>query len=143
MGVVVAFDYPTWVALFPEFAAVTAPVAQSYFTFATGVHANDGGGPIPDAATQSLLLNLLTAHFAARYAPPATGGSASPLVGRIASATEGSVTVSAEMPNQPRSAAWFQQSKYGADYWAMTAQYRTARYKAARPYLVDPLFYQR
>src|SRR5262249_37816262 len=49
-------------------------------------------------------------------------------VGRVASATEGSVSVTLEMPNQPAAAAWYLQTPYGASFWAATALYRTARY---------------
>lgn len=51
------------------------------------------------------------------------------IVGRIASATEGSVSVAAEYDAPPNaSQAWLIQTKYGAEYWSATAKYRTARY---------------
>lgn len=126
MGVVVTFDYAGWVARYPEFAAVTQPLAQSYFDEATIYQANDGSGPVKTAAIQSTLLNMLTAHIAALYAAAAPG--VSPLVGRISSATEGSVSVNVEMETTINS-AWFMQTKYGASYWQATAGYRTMRYR--------------
>jgi len=54
------------------------------------------------------------------------------IVGRIASATEGAVSVAAEYQagsGQPNR-AYFIQTKYGAQYWALTARYRTMVYVA-------------
>ena len=138
MGVIVAFNYSTWAALFPQFDAttgsnpVTEQMADMYFSLATMVHANDGSGPVSQAVIQSNLLNLLTAHYAALMAPArgsASPAPPSPLVGRISQATEGSVNVSVEMPtNMPMSSAFFSQSQYGLMYWTASAPYRTMRY---------------
>ena len=53
-------------------------------------------------------------------------------VGRLASATEGTVTVSYDYPVTPAnpSMAWYAQTKYGAMYWTATVRYRSARYFA-------------
>jgi hypothetical protein len=51
------------------------------------------------------------------------------LVGRLNTATEGSVSVGTEMPgNMPASSAWWTQTKYGFLWWQMTKPYRTMRY---------------
>jgi hypothetical protein len=135
VGVIVAFNYAAWLALFPEFTSpggsipVTEPQATSYFGIATAIHRNDGGGPVNDAGIQTNLLNFLTAHVAALYATPANATSASTLVGRISQAAEGSVNVSVELPaSMGASSAFFTQTKYGLMYWAAAAPYRTARY---------------
>ena len=127
MAVIVAFNYASWIARYPEFAGVSEPTAQEYFNEATIYHANNGGGPVATAVLQSALLNMLTAHIAARYAT--VGGVApSSLVGRIASATQGSVTVAADYgTTTSEQEAWYNQTKYGADYWRATAQFRTFR----------------
>ena len=137
MGVQVAFNYPAWVALFPEFASpggltpVTEAQADNYFTMATSVHRNDGGGPVCDPAVQLMLLNYLTAHFAKLLAAPAGSTAAAGLVGRISDAAEGSVHVAVELPaNMPTSSAFFTQSTYGFVYWTASAPYRTMRYVA-------------
>ncbi len=125
MGVIVAFDYNAWIARFPEFTAtVSAPLATEYFNDATMYLANDGSGPIQVAAVQSRLLNLLTAHIAAMNA-----AGSSPLVGRISSASEGSVSVGTEY-SASEAAAWFLQTKYGAQYWQATSSLRQMRYVA-------------
>lgn len=134
MGVQVAFSYEGWLELFPEFMPNGSfPVpelrANSYFLMATTVHRNDGGGPVTNAAVQTNLLYWLTAHFAALFATPAGATQASTLVGRISQASEGSVSVTAEMPsNMPAAAAFFTQTKYGLAYWMVSAPFRTARY---------------
>jgi hypothetical protein len=78
---------------------------------------------VADAAVRSVLLNMLTAHIAALNSPGASG-----VVGRVSSASEGSVSVSAELA-VPGSAAWFAQTRYGIAFWQATAQYRTATYR--------------
>lgn len=129
MGVVVQFSYANWIALYPEFASIPqATVEQQYFPLATVYHRNDGGGPVPTAALQSAYLNMMTAHIAARYGT-INGVAPSTLVGRIASAGQGSVNVSTDFPLESPSQAWFAQTKYGADYWQATKAYRLFRYR--------------
>jgi hypothetical protein len=133
MGVIVNFDYNSWIARYPEFGPngaqpVSSTLAGLYFNEATLYSANNGSGPVRDATTQSMLLNMMTAHIAALNAPLANGQPASSLVGRISNATEGSVTLGIENQYPPGSPQWFQQTKYGAAWWAATAQYRTMRY---------------
>jgi hypothetical protein len=139
MGCIVAFNYAAWVARYPEFTSVQKQVAQEYFNEATIYHRNDGGGPVPTAPIQTTLLNMMTAHIAARYAQsqgspsPGAAQDANSLVGRISDATEGSVTVRAEMPTSLSAyQAWLFQTKYGADYWQATIPFRTMRYLPPR-----------
>lgn len=126
MGVVVSFDYGAWVSRYPEFAQVDEPMAQAYFNEATLYHRNDGGGPVADSTTQTVLLNMLTAHIAAINAPDAQGNAPSPLVGKIVSAGQGSVNVSTQW-NATNPEQYYSQTKYGAAYWAASAQFRTFR----------------
>lgn len=130
MGVIVTFDYAQWIAIYPEFtAAVSAPQAQEYFNLATSIHRNDGGGPVTAPAQQLSLLNMVTAHIASMFAPPAAGQPSSGIVGRINSATQGSVSVQAAYSNSvSEQMAWFVQTRYGAMYWTASAPFRTARY---------------
>lgn len=100
-----------------------------YFDLATQYCRNDGGGPVSKATIQVRLLNLMTAHLAFLLAGNNTSDGASSLVGRISSASEGSVSVSAEMPGSNANSAWYLQTKYGAAFWQATAVYRTMRYR--------------
>lgn len=138
MGVIVAFDYAAWALRYPEFnSTVTQPQANECFVGATMIHANDGSGPVNDAQQQTVLLNALTAHIA-QISFGSTQQQASGIVGRIASATEGTVSVTTENRYPEGTAQWFQQTKYGSFYWAATMQFRTMRYSAPRPRFFNP-----
>lgn len=140
MGVHVDFSYSGWIARYPEFASVDEATADLYFAEATVYHRNDGVGPVEDATVQLALLNMMTAHIAARYAA-INGVAASPLVGRINSATEGSVSVGVEgFTGIPGSLQWLTQTKYGSDYWFATTSYRTMRYLPGPRRVFDPIF---
>ena len=140
----VTFDFNEWVAIFPEFAACDPTQAGFWFNQASFLCWNSLSNPAVAATCNTdmlkTLLYLLTAHIAWLNAPrdaigrpAAQGAPASPLVGRISQAAEGSVNVSAEMGDANAgspSQAWYDSTKYGAQYWAMTAFARTARYMA-------------
>ena len=124
----VVFDYSLWSLRYPELSAsVKATLAGAYFTEATLFLDNTDASRVTDLGQRAMLLNMLTAHIAALNAPMG-GQPSSPLVGRISTATEGSVTVNATMDLPPGSAQWFAQTKYGASFWAATAIYRTMLY---------------
>lgn len=131
----VQFSYALWTATFPELASIPMARAESYFDMATIIQRNDGGGPITKPNVQLSLLNLLTAHIASLYSQslgdqqPGAPKPANSPVGRINSATEGSVSVQTDYGTTVgQQQAWLIQTQYGATWWAMTAQYRTARY---------------
>lgn len=136
----VAFDYQEWVARYSEFSdTVTQPRAQDLFAQAEMLHANDHSGPVTNEAQQKFLLYLIVAHLAQIY----YGSSIAPLapfIGPISSASEGSVSVTAQIPQIPGSAAWFALSKYGYNYWFATAPFRTMRYRAVQPRQFNPPF---
>lgn len=138
-------------AAYPEFAACSDGQLNSWFTRASFICANEASSLancVPGQLAE--LLNLLTAHIgwlnAPRDAsgnPAASGTPASPIVGRINTASEGSVSVGADMGEANAgspSQAWFMQTRYGAEYWAATAQFRTARYVALPPILPGPFY---
>lgn len=140
VGGVVAFDYGGWSTRYPEFSAVSQPLAQMYFNEATLYCDNTPCSPICDASVggqRSMLLNMVTAHIAAINSG-VNGQAASQLVGRIATAGEGSVNVGTQNDYPPGSVQWFQQTKYGAAFWAATAGYRTMHYEAAPGRVMDP-----
>lgn len=143
----VVFDYDQWAARYPEFGGdschpryVSRALAQAYFNEATLYLDNTDCSPVTDdrpGGQRALLLNMIVAHIAALNAP--IGGKASsPLVGRINSATEGSVSVQAQMDVPAGSAQWYAQTKYGIAYWTATAQFRTFRYAPGSPRNTDP-----
>lgn len=130
----VVFNYAAWVQRFPSLSHVSEDFATLLFNEASLYCANVLN-IVCDTNTLTALLNLLTAHLAYLNAPqlngqPDTSGSspAPTQVGRISDATEGSVSVSFDMPDQPQAAAWYNQTQPGASFWAATARYRTFRY---------------
>lgn len=141
----VTFSFQTWIATFPEFSTLNANMGQGYFNRATAtILANATSNPLFGDGNLPYLIYLATSHVAwlncpkdASGNPSATGQAASPLVGRISSASEGSVSVQTEWPASDPSAQekYLMQTKYGAELWAALAPYRTAQY-AARPTVV-------
>lgn len=130
MGVVVIFDPAAWRLAYPQFAFLTdeqltgsvLPVAEVYLR-------NDGTGPVQKQETQKTLLWLIVAHVAQLMFGRVTDGVNGPQpVGRISNASEGSVSVQFEFPTTSPGAAWFNQTPYGAAFWAASAAYRTMRY---------------
>ncbi|EHA4789260.1 DUF4054 domain-containing protein, partial [Escherichia coli] len=126
MGVVI-FAPSAFKLRYPEFSSVDDVLLQQYFTQATIYLDNTDSSRVSDLAVRSMLLNMLVAHIACLYSG-ANGQSPSGLVGRIDSASEGSVSVHADMPGGTANSAWYMQTKYGADYWNATAPFRTFQY---------------
>lgn len=124
---IVIFNYNNWIAIFPQFSYLSEPQAQAYFDLATSYCRNDGFGPICSLTLKTNMLNFLTAHIAQLFAPTSGGAAPSNLVGRINSASEGSVSVGAEFPASP-SASWYLQTPFGAAYWQLLLPFRTMRY---------------
>lgn len=131
----VTFVYSDWVAIYPQFSGITAPAAQNYFNIAT-IYCSNKLRPVRTVEMLTTLLYMLTCHVAwlmaprdANGNPTSTGTETFGLVGRINSATEGSVSVATENQYPPGTAQWYQQSPWGAAYWAATAIFRTFSYR--------------
>ena len=142
MGIQVSFNYPQWIVRYPEFNYLSLLIVQEYFNEATLYHRNDGGGPVNDANQQSLLLNMLTAHIAKLNAPLRTGQPAPDTVGRVSNASEGSVSVALEFSSTAEAAQWYNQTKYGAAYWAAIRAFRTMRWRRGPIHPVNPFFFR-
>lgn len=138
---IVYFDYAHWMARYPEFAAVTQERAQGFFDDACVFCDNTPSSPVPynsemtPTGPRANYLDMLTAHIAALSGGldpcgQIEGGQGIGVTGRIQSASEGSVSLSfGDMGSgDGPSAAWYNQTRYGAMYWTATAQYRTWRY---------------
>ena len=121
----VVFDKARFQAAYPEVQAGDAQFAM-WFTQAESLLDNTDHSIVKKLAEREMLLFLLLRHFAALSERAAQGG----LVGRIASASEGSVSVSADMGAVGSNAAWYLQTPYGSTYWQLTAKYRRFRYVA-------------
>lgn len=129
---VVAFDYAAWSARYPEFAqTVDANKAAECFADACLYLDNTDCSIVKDVTNRARLLNMLTAHIA-QISFGSSTQPISPLVGRVAGATEGSVSVTTAYAAAAGSRAWYDQTKYGAAYWQATVNYRNARYVPGR-----------
>lgn len=128
---VVVFDFAEFTGIYPEFTTAGSPACGFNFNLATLNLSNCCRSPVPNPAVRQSLLYLLTAHLTFMFTPcGANNNQPSGLVGRVSSASEGSVSVSADFPASPN-ASWFLQTKYGALFWQATASLRTMRYTPA------------
>lgn len=128
------FNYAAWAARYPEFAGVDEALANLYFAEASLYCDNSDASPVTDLTVRLLLLNMLTAHIAALAG---AGGRSADQVGRVSSATEGSVSVTLDAGALPGSAAWFQQTQYGMAFWQASRGYRSAVYVPAPAYVFE------
>jgi len=126
----VIFNPAAFKARYPEFAAVPDLSIEGCFNEAGLYLSNGDNSKVSDLTRRATLLNMITAHIAFIGGLLNADGMPRP-VGRISQAAEGSVSAAFES-NTPGSAAWFQQSQYGASYWQATSSLRGFRY-AARP----------
>jgi hypothetical protein len=133
---VVVFDPVEFVAAYPAFATVTNPALDMSFQLATLQLDNSCGSRIKDAAKRQLFLYLLTAHITAlkdgQNGQPPPG-----IVGRVDKATEGSVSVSADMGTMAYGQAYYMQTQWGALYWQATAKFRSMVYIQAPAVCAD------
>ena len=129
MGVVV-FNPDTFREIYPQFVDTPNAVLDWWFAQAETLLNNTDCSIVKDLGERERLLMLLMRHLAALDERAEQGG----LVGRIASATEGSVSVSAEMPASSAGAAWYNQTPFGASFWQLTSKYRRFKYVSGRHY---------
>lgn len=134
-AVPIVFDYTAWAALLPSMAGVDETDATLYFGLAQ-MYISNAGWPVRDPTFLQYLLFLTTAHIAFLLSPrlngvPTSGGTEpapAQVVGRINSATEGSVSVSTEMAATTANSAWWLQTQFGAMVWQLLKPFRLMRY---------------
>lgn len=133
MNGIVIFNYSNWALRYAELAQYVAqPLAQLYFNESALLCDNTASSPITDDSVggmRDMILGMATAHVAALNSP--LGAPSSTLVGRIASAGQGSVNVSTSLEGASAGRAYWEQTKYGLAFWTATARYRTFRYRSA------------
>lgn len=124
----VELDYAAWILQFPAFNTLTEPVVQGYWDIASEMVGNTPCCGLMPVSKRATLLNLLTAHIAQLFSG-ANGQGPSGMVGRISSATQGSVSVTAAaIGGTSPTAEWYNQTPYGALAWVLLGPYRSARY---------------
>lgn len=147
---VVTFVWADFVAEYPEFANISPPRAEVFFRRANNYFTNSALNPAlcNGLAHMTSLMYMVTAHLAWLGSPKDANGfpSGSPaapnnLVGRINSASEGSVSVGVELKGggSPSEEFWTQ-TQYGFEFWAATGQYRTWIYGANPVYVPSAIY---
>lgn len=131
---IVVLDITKFRDMFPEFSNVTASALQFLFDQATDYLNNTECSLVIDATKRERFLYLLMAHLAYVRYGDANGNGGSGLVGRLASASEGSVSVSSDAGQVEFRYMWYTQSPYGMDYWQATKVYRMANYYPGSAY---------
>ncbi|EGO4532846.1 DUF4054 domain-containing protein [Escherichia coli] len=125
---VVTLDIASFRAMYPEFSNVPDAILQFLFDQSTDYLNNADYSLVDDVVKRERLLYMLMAHLAyVRYGDNRKRGG-SGMVGRIASATQGSVSVSSDLGPIEFRYAWYTQSPYGLDFWQATKVYRMANY---------------
>ena len=129
---------------YPEFSGLSDAVLMRMWDWANLYLCNHANSPVPDLGRRRVLLYLLTAHCCALWygqtagnstAAPGSGGGTVAVptgqVGRLSSASEGSVSVSFEYPTTP-GGEWFVQTQYGAAFWQAVRSLIGFRYRPMR-----------
>ena len=126
---IVVFDPAEFKAQFPQFSGVSDVQLEFYFGEAELYLSNKSCSVVQDVNRRKRLLYLLTAHIATLFGALQGNSSVQP-VGRLGSATEGSVSVGYEY-NAPFTYSWFIQTPYGAAFLQATSSERGFRYYSA------------
>ena len=129
---VVKFDHAQFVATFPhlDFSGITPEAIELYWNMAVDFVGNTDGDsfapydPEHGIIERRTLLYLALAHLL-QMSQASANGSGGGLSGRIASVSEGSVSVSVT-PYQAKNstAEYWLSTNEGALYWQYTAKYR-------------------
>lgn len=129
----VTFDPTAFKAGFPAFANVPDAQLNAWFGQAGLLFANSTSNPAFPTGTMPTLFNLLVAHIGLLQSQVDASGNIIPggggRVGVVTNATEGSVSVGLSIGDVNAGGpteAYYAQTPYGFQYWASTAQYRTA-----------------
>lgn len=143
----VVFVFADWAARYPELVGpsetppgtgtTTAVQAADDFVLAGLYLNNTPTSVVQDIPTRTILLYMITAHLACLAARQEAEPNGNALVGRISDATQGSVSVSADVGTTSNSEAFWYQTQYGMAFWKATVRFRMGgRYSRGRvPYL--------
>ncbi len=128
MSGVVIFDPEEFRDMFPVILATDAQL-NMFFKMAEGFLSNTECSLVKDLEERKLMLYQLVAHIATMNSQVESGNS---VVGRVASASEGSVSISLDYGTMGNNERWYLQTPYGANYWQMTKRYRSMLYRLGK-----------
>lgn len=128
MDGVVVFDIAEFRALYPSIKATDEQLVM-FFSIAEGFLDNSECSVVKDLEQRKYMLYLLVAHMAALNQQTESGNA---VVGRLASATEGTVSISLDYGVMGNNERWYLQTPYGAMYWQLTKRYRSMLYRLGK-----------
>lgn len=138
MSGVVVFDPVEFRALYPAIQA-TDDQLDMYFEMAETFLDNTACSVVKDLGARKLLLYLLVAHIATLTGQAEQGNN---VVGRVSSATEGTVSIGLDYGTMGNNERWYLQTPWGAMYWQLTKKYRSAVYRLGlRPMPVQRTYF--
>lgn len=121
---VVVFVVAEFRGMYPKITASDLQL-ESFFYEAELLFNNTDKSCVQDLTKRKILLYMIVAHLATLQAQVDAGNM---LVGRLSSASEGSVIISSDYGVLGSSEKWWVQTPYGAKFWQMTAIFRTSLY---------------
>lgn len=121
---VVEFDVAEFRSMYPKITATDAQLEMLFYE-AEILFPNGSNSCEKNLKKRKVMLYLIVAHLATLQAQIDSGNM---LVGRLASASEGSVSVSSDYGTLSKDEKFWAQTLYGAKFWKMTAYYRTGVY---------------
>lgn len=119
----VTFDPAEFREIYPEFKTLSDLQLKWYFSKAELLLDNSNCSPVADLSERKVLLYMLTAHIA-MLSGGVNGKPPQQTVGRVANATQGSVSVGFAMEGVTAQSAWYNQTPYGSEFWEATKKYR-------------------
>lgn len=138
MSGVVVFDPVEFRELYPTIQA-TDEQLEMYFEMAETFLDNTKCSVVKDLGARKRLLYLLVAHIATLAGQAEKGNN---VVGRVSSATEGTVSIGLDYGTMGNNERWYLQTPWGAMYWQLTKKYRSAVYRLGlRPMPVQRTYF--
>lgn len=138
MSGVVVFEPVEFRALYPTIQA-TDEQLEMYFEMAETFLDNTKCSVVKDLGARKRLLYLLVAHIATLTGQAEQGNN---VVGRVSSATEGTVSIGLDYGTMGNNERWYLQTPWGAMYWQLTKKYRSAVYRLGlRPMPVQRTYF--
>lgn len=125
MSGIVVFNPVEFRLLYPSVVATDAQLS-AYFSMAETFLDNTECSIVKDLKARKNMLYLLVAHIATLTGQAQSGN---PVVGRIANATEGTVSVGLDYGTMGNNERWYLQTPWGAMYWQLSKKYRSMVYR--------------
>ena len=117
----VIFDPTEFKEIYPQFQNISNKACEFAFNEATFYLENNKNSIVKSVEKRKLLLYLLTCHVL-------TLKTRGDIVGKIASATEGSVSVSYANTSPSANAEWYSQTQCGLSFYQAIKPYLLGRY---------------